>query len=487
MAVPQVSESKQEASLVLLGNYVLLRRLAVGGMAEVFVASAAHAAHNAHGGSDTRSKGHVAIKRILPSVAEDPDFIRMFIDEARLVRNLDHPNICPLYELGQAGATYYIVMEYVSGKDVLAIINRFRKLKKRMPPEMLAWIGIQVCQGLEYAHRKRNRQGEPLDIVHRDISPQNILVGYDGRVKVIDFGIAKAASRSAKTRAGVLKGKFGYMSPEQVQGVRVDHRSDLFSLGTCLYEMATCERLFRGDSEFETLEKVRAAQVVPLVERVAGFPPELDDVVRRALAPGPEARWQSAREFKESLRQFVLRHAPSFESTAMARWMRDAFADEMRQEQSALQEASYNVPSFLESARTARASHEDPHAISNEATYIVDTSSTFRNDDVVAQPTRIFFTSEDSSASSSRDVSLQASDPHAEPTVVHDSRHLPTVSVRHAATGPASTNHLSVPAGDLETRDEMSTWRSTVFAVWDVVATAVVVVSFGFLLWSVWK
>jgi serine/threonine protein kinase len=193
-----------------------------------------------------------------------------------------------------------------------------------------------MCEGLDYAHRKKDRSGRPLGIIHRDVSPQNCLVSYEGQVKMIDFGIAKAASRNTKTQAGVLKGKFGYMSPEQVRGLPVDHRSDIFAVGTCLYEMLTTERLFVGESDFSTLEKVRNAQVPALSLQVPDIPKELEDIVMKALARDVENRWQSAAEMQEALQRFIARERPPFGTSKLAAWMRTAFAPEMAKEKSRL-------------------------------------------------------------------------------------------------------------------------------------------------------
>ncbi|MEM7449055.1 MAG: protein kinase [Myxococcota bacterium] len=316
----------RSSRVIPFGKYLLLERIAVGGMAEVFLA---------------KSFGHegieklLAIKRILPTMAEDHDFIEMFIDEAKIAGHLTNANIVPIFELGKIGESHYIAMEYVWGKDMLQIVNRFRRLRKRMPPAMVASIASKLCEGLEYAHNKSDRQGTPLNLVHRDISPQNILVSYEGRVKLIDFGIARAASRTTKTQAGVLKGKFGYMSPEQVRGLRIDLRSDLFALGTCMYEMLTSERLFVGESDFTTLEKVRNAAVAP-PSTVVPTPEELDTIVMKALARDPAQRFQSAGELQRALQRFLMNQRPPFTTSKLSSWMKTAFASEMREEKERL-------------------------------------------------------------------------------------------------------------------------------------------------------
>src|SRR5690606_10530346 len=189
-----------------------------------------------------------------------------------------------IYELGKVGDAHYIAMELVRGKDLLTLMNRFRALRKRMPPVMAAYLAARAAEALAYAHDKRDAEGRRLRLIHRDVSPPNLLVSYEGEVKLIDFGVAKARRRTTTTQAGVLKGKFGYMSPEQVRGKPVDHRSDLFALGICLHEMLTLERLFAKDTDLEAMELIRNAKVAPPSSLSRGVPAELDAIVMRALA-----------------------------------------------------------------------------------------------------------------------------------------------------------------------------------------------------------
>jgi serine/threonine protein kinase len=331
--------AKPQNRVIPFGKYLLLERIAVGGMAEVFLSKSF--------GIEGFEK-IIAIKRILPTMAEDDDFIEMFIDEAKIAGQLSHANIVPIYELGKIGDSHYIAMEYVWGKDLLQIMNRFRRMRKRMPPAMVAFIASKMCEALEYAHTKRDRRGAPLNLIHRDISPQNILVSYDGAVKLIDFGIAKAASRTTKTQAGVLKGKFGYMSPEQVRGLPIDLRSDIFAVGTCMYEMLTADRLFVGESDFSTLEKVRHAAVAPPSEMVPDVPKDFDSIVMKALAREPADRWQTAGEMQEALQEFIATQRPPFTTSKMAAWMRSAFTKEQEEEKARLDSyASVGRPSVL--------------------------------------------------------------------------------------------------------------------------------------------
>src|SRR5688572_310646 len=274
----------------------------------------------------------IAIKRILPSMGEDRDFIKMFIDEAKIVGQLAHANICQIFELGRTDGAHFIAMEYIWGKDLLQIQNRLRKLKQQMPVAMACFLVAKVCEGLDYAHKKRDALGRPLEIVHRDCSPQNILISYEGEVKIIDFGIAKAASRSSKTQAGVLKGKFGYMSPEQVRGLPLDRRSDLFAIGTILYELITGERLFLGESDFSTLEKVRNVEVQPPTHYNRNIPPALEKIVMKALARTPEERYQWANELQEDLLQFMMSQQPIYTAKQLSQWMKEAFGTELARE-----------------------------------------------------------------------------------------------------------------------------------------------------------
>lgn len=313
---------------VLFGKYLLLDRISIGGMAEVFRAKSF--------GAEGFEK-LLAIKRILPAMAEDGDFIEMFIDEAKIAGQLTHANICQIYELGCLGKSHFISMEYIWGKDALQLINRFRRLKGRIPLDIAAFIAARVCEGLDYAHRKRDSQGRALGIVHRDISPQNILVSYQGEVKIIDFGIAKAVSKSSKTRAGVLKGKFGYMSPEQVRGDPIDQRSDVFSLGTLLFELCTGERLFQGESDFVTLEKVRNADVPRPTSVNPEITPALENIILKSLSLQADDRYQWASEFRDALTGYLLSRDAHTGARELSKIVHEIFARERKKELDALE------------------------------------------------------------------------------------------------------------------------------------------------------
>ena len=305
------------------GKYVLLERVNVGGMAEVFKAKA----FGVEG-----FERLVAVKRILPSIAEDQEFITMFIDEAKIAVQLTHANIAQIFDLGKVGDSYFIAMEYVHGKDLRAIFDRARKRGETVPVPMACYDVMKVCEGLDYAHNKKDAAGRELNLVHRDVSPQNILISYDGETKIIDFGIAKAAGKAGKTQAGILKGKFGYMSPEQVRGLPLDRRSDIFAVGIVLYELLTGERLFVGESDFSTLEKVRNVEIMPPSTYNRRIPEELEQIVLKALAKDVDDRYQTAMDLHDDLQSFMYTSGNFFSRKDLSAYMRKAFAEEIAKE-----------------------------------------------------------------------------------------------------------------------------------------------------------
>jgi len=308
---------------LVLGKYLLLERVNIGGMAEVFIAKTFGV-----GGFEQI----LAVKKILPTMAEDEEFIKMFIDEARVSVQLNHPNIVHIHDLDGKDDTYYIVMEYVSGRDLRSVLERFRRRKERMPIPMAAYIASKMCAGLDHAHRKKDVKGMELHIVHRDVSPQNILLSYEGGVKLIDFGIARTAIRSTKTEVGMIKGKFGYMSPEQAFGLPVDRRSDVFAAAVILYEMLTGEKLFSAESDYSTLEKVRKTEFRPPREVNADISPALEKVLLRALSRDMEKRYQWASEFHEALEEFIVGEEGSFSEKQLSSILKEMFADEYTRE-----------------------------------------------------------------------------------------------------------------------------------------------------------
>ncbi len=281
------------------GNYTLIERISHGGMAEVYRAKSF---------GEAGFEREVALKVLLPQIASDSEFITMLIDEAKIAGQLNHTNIAQIFDLGVTDGRYYIVQEYVHGQDLRAILRHKAKSRTHFEIATACYVALKVCEGLHYAHNKKDSTGSPLKVVHRDISPHNILISSGGEVKIIDFGIAKAEGRSTQTLAGLVKGKFAYMSPEQIRGLPVDHRSDVFATGILLYEMLTTRSLFRRSTEFETLKQARSAKANPPSYLRAEVPPELDAIVLKALARHVHDRYQSADEFRNALWTFARDH-----------------------------------------------------------------------------------------------------------------------------------------------------------------------------------
>ncbi|MEX1364412.1 MAG: serine/threonine-protein kinase, partial [Nannocystaceae bacterium] len=305
------------------GPYLLLERISVGGMAEVYKAKE----YGVEGFERT-----VAVKRILPHVAEDDEFIAMFKDEAKIAVQLNHGNIAQIYNLGNEHDSFYIALEYVAGRDLRTIFQRSQQQGQPMPVAQACYIIMKICEGLDYAHNKKDKYNRPLSIVHRDVSPPNILVSYEGEVKLIDFGVAKAAGRASRTQAGILKGKFGYMSPEQVRGMPLDRRSDVFSVGVVLFEILCGQRLFQAETDFATLEKVRAVDVPRPASINPNIPKALENIMFKALTREPEQRYQSAIELHDELQAFMFAQGLFYSRKDLAAWMRENYAREIDSE-----------------------------------------------------------------------------------------------------------------------------------------------------------
>jgi len=291
-------DSLQMPILEEFGNYYLMEKIAVGGMAELFKA-------RQRGVHDFQKI--VAIKRILPHLSDNDEFVRMFIDEAKLAAQLTHPNIAQIFDLGRVSGFYYIAMEFVDGRDLRSMLRKVREFGVPFPEPIAAFVVMKIAGALDYAHRKRGMDDRELKLVHRDVSPQNVLISSEGAVKLVDFGIAKAATKSTQTVAGALKGKLLYMSPEQALGQPLDHRSDIFSLGLVLFELLTGERCFQADSELGVLEKVRMGRVAG----VRTLNPKVSDgmvaILDRALAKELDRRYGSARLMERDLRALLVK------------------------------------------------------------------------------------------------------------------------------------------------------------------------------------
>ena len=267
----------------------------MGGMAEIHLAE-----QSGPGGFKKR----LVIKRILPHLVGDEKFLQMFQDEARVAAVLNHPNIVQIFELGQEDESYYIAMEYVSGFNLRSVIQICSENGLWLAPEYIAKLGSQICEGLEYAHSFCDADGNHLNLIHRDVSPQNIILSMQGIIKIVDFGIAKAKS-TQETQAGTIKGKLAYMSPEQVKGLTLDRRSDIFSLGIVLYELATYGRPFHGKSDIDMLRAILNAPPIPIQQIRPDFPEDLSNIINRALAKNRDERYQSSRELQWDLEQFI--------------------------------------------------------------------------------------------------------------------------------------------------------------------------------------
>jgi serine/threonine protein kinase len=275
-----------------LGRYDLLARLRAGGMATLYLGRRVGAAGFSR---------PVAIKVIHPHLAQSPRFVQMFVDEATLSAKIDDPHVVHVEELGEENGTFFLVMEYVDGVSLAELLRELSRRKRALSVELATWIGIQIAAGLHAAHEATNEAGQPLGIVHRDVSPHNVLLAFKGHVKLIDFGVAKAHGRPGDTQTGSLRGKLAYMPPEQAFGRSVDRRADVYALGVVLWEMLTMRRLFNAENDFALLEMVRSPSVTPPSALVADIPSELEAVVMAALAPDPAARPATAEELRARL------------------------------------------------------------------------------------------------------------------------------------------------------------------------------------------
>jgi serine/threonine protein kinase len=302
-----------------LGKYEVLRRLSVGGMAEIFLARAI--------GLPGFQK-LVAIKRILPQLASKPDFVEMFLDEARIAATLQHSNVIQTYDVCVLSGNYIIAMEYLHGEDVRSILSRSVHAKRPIPLEHVLQIMIALCSGLHYAHEKDGFDGQPLNIVHCDVSPGNVIVTYDGDIKLLDFGIASAATKARETNTGSVKGKISYMSPEQAQGHAVDRRTDVFAAGVILYELSLGRKLYRG-TDYEILTNIVKGKFDRPHEVDPNYDPKLEQIVMRALERDKTKRYASAQEMHHDLEALAREKKVFLSSTALKKFMGELFAKEL--------------------------------------------------------------------------------------------------------------------------------------------------------------
>ncbi|MBX3222051.1 MAG: serine/threonine protein kinase [Labilithrix sp.] len=313
---PRSEATIEGTGTTAFGKYQLFASLGRGGMADVFLSVAR--------GQMGFNKLAV-IKRLRQALAEESAFRNMFLDEARLAARLSHPNIVHTYEVGEQGGVYFIAMEYLEGQSLNKVLKETLRRKEALEPEIAVRVVADALAGLGYAHELRDYDGRPLSVIHRDISPHNIFVTYDGHTKLVDFGIAKAALSSTETEVGVLKGKVAYMSPEQAMGQRIDSRSDLFAMGIVLWELIAQQRLMTGESAANTLHKLMNEPIPRLSQVMPRIDPNLEMLVARALEKDPESRWQSASEMRGALESWLAAHPRQTRQEEVGRRMTSLF------------------------------------------------------------------------------------------------------------------------------------------------------------------
>jgi serine/threonine protein kinase len=311
-----VASNEEKKKPELFGPYEVFERIGVGGMATV---------HRAKKQGIEGFERVVALKRMLSHLADDETFIQSFVREARLASQLQHGNIIHIYDLGRVGRVYYIAMEYVRGRDLRKILKQTAYATGPMPLAMMLMLAHQLCDALDYAHGLADEAGEPLGLVHRDVSPSNILIAADGHLKIIDFGIAKATSSSLRTLSGRVKGKFAYMAPEAIQGKQLDRRTDIFAVGIVAHEMLTARPLFATKNQFETIRKITQEEVKPPSFYNPECPPELDEIIMTALAKSPDERWQTAGAMHRALDHVAKKHGLQTTNREVAEWIEWAF------------------------------------------------------------------------------------------------------------------------------------------------------------------
>jgi serine/threonine-protein kinase len=292
-------------------RYHIIDKIASGGMAEIYLARQI--------GAEGFAK-QVVLKRILPALAADPQFVRMLVDEAHIASTLNHSNLVQVLDLGKAGGEYFLVLEFVDGWSLEQVRRRAQKAKLKFPLPLALYVTSALCRGLAYVHT-RKRDGKALGIVHRDVSPQNVLLSREGEVKLADFGIAKAVGRRERSATGVIKGKFAYMSPEQSMGSELDARSDLFSVGTVLYILATGRKPFEGAADLEVLMQVRKARYEKPSTIIKDFSPDVERFIARALRSERSKRWQSAEQMADKLDAILVKLGQPAGPAVLKRWL----------------------------------------------------------------------------------------------------------------------------------------------------------------------
>ena len=311
---------------ISFGKYLLLDRIAVGGMAELYRARI------------TGEQGFeklIAIKKLLFHLTEEEELVNAFIEEAKLAALLQHQNIGQIYDFGNIEGDYFIAMELLFGKDLRLTLDKSKEKNRPLHLEYALYISSRICAGLDYAHNMKDLEGRPLNIIHRDISPQNIFITYDGEVKILDFGIAKAGSKTTTTAQGVIKGKVAYMSPEQAGGGEIDQRSDIFSTGVILYELVTGKKMFEGDP-LQILHQVREVKMVPPKKVADGLPADLEGILKRALVKDPKGRYKTSGDMLSDLEECMRQNDFRPTDRGLSKYMRDLFQEEIAAEEGSL-------------------------------------------------------------------------------------------------------------------------------------------------------
>jgi serine/threonine-protein kinase len=334
----------------VFGRYLLLRRLSRGGMGEIFLAKV---------GEIQGMEKLCIIKKVLPQLAEDQGFIRRFVDEAQIAIKLQHANIAPVYEVGMVGGEYFLAMEYVDGRDLRRTLSRAHEVTARLHPDLALYIVREIANGLAYAHRRTDENGKEMHIVHCDVSPPNVLLSFEGEVKLIDFGIAKSRQQLSITDPNVGFGKFGYMAPEQlVRGRKVDRRTDIYAAGVILYELLVGDRMVvqNEGSDYRSLARMIASgKIDPPSKRDPSVPPELDELVMKAIAAEPDQRFQTAEELREAVQRRLYAINPTISSDTPAKLLRDFFGAEANEDHALLAQArALDLAPFREELDGAR-------------------------------------------------------------------------------------------------------------------------------------
>lgn len=331
--------AQQQRDTGRFGKYRLIDRIAVGGMAEIFLA---------HQLQDDSRETPVVIKRIRPHLSKHAAFVKMFLNEARLAAQLNHPNVVQIHDLGKIAESYFIAMEYVAGRDMRRVVPKAEALGIPFPLVYAVKIASCVCAGLHHAHTKADLYGNPLNIVHRDVSPENVVVAFDGSVKILDFGIAKAANQVEQTRTGEIKGKLSYMSPEQCLGKPLDCRSDIFSLGAVLYEWLTGFKLFTGESEVAVMRSITEGKIYAPSYFREDLPERLEAILMKALERDRDKRYQTAAQMQKDLDAFL--DAYDFTPTALhlSNFIKQLFEEELQAEQRRMAVRAASAPTSEE-------------------------------------------------------------------------------------------------------------------------------------------